>query len=985
MVNKIEINFTNFIIELIVLVLPKVTHLVFSAIEFFNLRMQYFLSILLIICAVSVQGQDKTMSDRIAQIQAYHEQGKHILVLKAILDFEQFLNSDIADSGNASDAMLNLYQYAPELSHITSAPDLTDYELGRAYEIYGTKLFQEQKYSEAEKYYLESEKHISSLQQAISLYRWLGTLYGLTQESHKSIEYYYKSKEAIQKKYSPESKVFKEELIVLYVNIQHTLIEFGNFKEAQQNCRTAIRYAESLNQPYYITASYINQAYLYYSKNQPENMLLTLEKLEPYIHEQKQLIQYYNDLMALSYSMKEDYENAIIYFNKSINAMPDKTVSNVTRLISQAAVAGMHEKLKRHEESINIISDVIAGFERNSKGFESYLADAYTLRAQSHLAQNNIKSAYADIQSALASDGEFEIWKVKHHSYLTKVYSAYYKQNKSTAYADSIYWNIKTTDNLIDSIRNANRYLEGEIGLNTFLHEVYTNHLDALFELYQVDNSSVDFEDVFKYFEKIKSYVHKEYLKTDDAVKEGMLPDEKLREERIIKNELATLKKQLKLKQKQNLTEKEEAELNAQISETENDYSQFLEQLEVDYPNYYTFQVKQYETNLDAVQKELASTEAIIEYYVNTTHLYILAITKSGCTFYKKEKNDNWKESVNNFLDILTTSPQNSDRSDQLQYFTNTAHQLYNFLLGDVIPTLPNSVKHLIIIGDNELNFLPFGVLAEEPFNQTQTFNSIPYLLHKYSISYDVSVSSYMESKIIKRKNHSLNYIGFSPLYEDQNKDLPYTRAKIEEISDMYNGKSIVNQKIQVNDILKHSKGAQILHFGMHGEIDKWNPSLSHLVLSSDEKEQFYVSDIYGTNFDAALLVLSACNTGTGKYLKGEGVQNISRAFRFAGIPSTTMSLWSLPDVQTSQIEYNFFENLNTSHRKDEALQKAKLRYLSTAPKALTHPFYWAGVIPIGNMEPISFTSPHLLKYGFLMVFSLLLIIGLVYFKKKED
>jgi len=509
LVNKIEINFTNFIIELIVLVLPKVTHLVFSAIEFFNLRMQYFLSILLIICAVSVQGQDKTMSDRIAQIQAYHEQGKHILVLKAILDFEQFLNSDIADSGNASDAMLNLYQYAPELSHITSAPDLTDYELGRAYEIYGTKLFQEQKYSEAEKYYLESEKHISSLQQAISLYRWLGTLYGLTQESHKSIEYYYKSKEAIQKKYSPESKVFKEELIVLYVNIQHTLIEFGNFKEAQQNCRTAIRYAESLNQPYYITASYINQAYLYYSKNQPENMLLTLEKLEPYIHEQKQLIQYYNDLMALSYSMKEDYENAIIYFNKSINAMPDKTVSNVTRLISQAAVAGMHEKLKRHEESINIISDVIAGFERNSKGFESYLADAYT-----------------------------------------------YKQNKSTAYADSIYWNIKTTDNLIDSIRNANRYLEGEIGLNTFLHEVYTNHLDALFELYQVDNSSVDFEDVFKYFEKIKSYVHKEYLKTDDAVKEGMLPDEKLREERIIKNELATLKKQLKLKQKQMITGK---------------------------------------------------------------------------------------------------------------------------------------------------------------------------------------------------------------------------------------------------------------------------------------------------------------------------------------------------------------------------------------------------------------------------------------------
>jgi hypothetical protein len=70
------------------------------------------------------------------------------------------------------------------------------------------------------------------------------------------------------------------------------------------------------------------------------------------------------------------------------------------------------------------------------------------------------------------------------------------------------------------------------------------------------------------------------------------------------------------------------------------------------------------------------------------------------------------------------------------------------------------------------------------------------------------------------------------------------------------------------------------------------------------------------------------------------------------------MSLWQIPDQPTSAIMNRFYENLMAGQRKDVALRNAKLDFLNANRGNLrSHPFYWAGLIPIGDMQPLAVES----------------------------
>jgi len=89
-----------------------------------------------------------------------------------------------------------------------------------------------------------------------------------------------------------------------------------------------------------------------------------------------------------------------------------------------------------------------------------------------------------------------------------------------------------------------------------------------------------------------------------------------------------------------------------------------------------------------------------------------------------------------------------------------------------------------------------------------------------------------------------------------------------------------------------------------------------------------YLTEIYGLHLNANLLVLSACETGIGKLEKGEGMISLARAFNYAGVPAIVTTLWKIDDESTSKIMEYFYENLNNSLSKNEALHQAKLTYL---------------------------------------------------------
>jgi CHAT domain-containing protein len=106
------------------------------------------------------------------------------------------------------------------------------------------------------------------------------------------------------------------------------------------------------------------------------------------------------------------------------------------------------------------------------------------------------------------------------------------------------------------------------------------------------------------------------------------------------------------------------------------------------------------------------------------------------------------------------------------------------------------------------------------------------------------------------------------------------------------------------------------------------------------------------------MVVLSACETGTGKYYKGEGMMSLARAFLQSGSPSVVTSLWRVDDRSTGEIMQGFYKNLMAGNAKGEAIRAAKLDYLAEKEsETLHHPYYWAPFIQIGDPEPLDFPA----------------------------
>jgi hypothetical protein len=110
-------------------------------------------------------------------------------------------------------------------------------------------------------------------------------------------------------------------------------------------------------------------------------------------------------------------------------------------------------------------------------------------------------------------------------------------------------------------------------------------------------------------------------------------------------------------------------------------------------------------------------------------------------------------------------------------------------------------------------------------------------------------------------------------------------------------------------------------------------------------------------------VVLSACEAGTGKYQRGEGVMSIGRGFMYAGVPSVVMTLWKLNDQSAAELIGNFYKNLAKGMQKDKALQQAKIQYLEASNNNTAHPALWACLMQLGDYSPVKIEKVNYFNY----------------------
>ncbi|MCF6342338.1 MAG: CHAT domain-containing protein, partial [Bacteroidales bacterium] len=220
---------------------------------------------------------------------------------------------------------------------------------------------------------------------------------------------------------------------------------------------------------------------------------------------------------------------------------------------------------------------------------------------------------------------------------------------------------------------------------------------------------------------------------------------------------------------------------------------------------------------------------------------------------------------------------------------------------------------------------------------------------------------------------------------------LPNSGNEAKEVTAVFGGKAYLGEDATKPRFLKEALDYRIIHLAMHTWINDSLPMFSELLFYEDAGKassgKLYTYEVFGLKLAAELVVLSACNTGSGRLQKGEGIMSLARGFKYAGVPSIILTLWEVQDKATSGIMKQFYLYLKEGDSKDVALQKAKLDFLDNANRLKSHPYYWSSFLITGDAEQIvkneEGSNSMQLIYSGIALFVLLLGVAL-FWKIKE-
>ena len=186
---------------------------------------------------------------------------------------------------------------------------------------------------------------------------------------------------------------------------------------------------------------------------------------------------------------------------------------------------------------------------------------------------------------------------------------------------------------------------------------------------------------------------------------------------------------------------------------------------------------------------------------------------------------------------------------------------------------------------------------------------------------------------------------------------LPFTRDEVLGISNLYpaSQRQIYLGEDAREETVKSEKldAYRYIHFASHGFIDETHPERSGIMFSraphSNEDGVLQMGEIMRLKLNADLVTLSACSTGLGKLVNGEGVLGLTRAFFYAGARNVAVSLWNVNDSATATLMKSFYGNLNRGLPKSAALRQAKLSLLRGENPLWRHPYFWAAFVLVGG------------------------------------
>ena len=403
----------------------------------------------------------------------------------------------------------------------------------------------------------------------------------------------------------------------------------------------------------------------------------------------------------------------------------------------------------------------------------------------------------------------------------------------------------------------------------------------------------------------------------------------------------------------------------------------FQDQLRREYAAYASLSDQLRFIGVEGVKGLLRQGQAMVDYYLTDTDVYIFYFNKKGAFSARKAALPAlFRDHLLRYFTFMTS---NNEKPEDKKWYQRMSFDLYALLLQPELEAEKDSPESLLIVPDDALAFIPFDVLLRQPAAPDAAWRDLDYLLKYMSTGYAYSATLWdMQQKISAdhrgKPSPKYGFAGFAPSY-GSNAPQGTTRSVRIPDSLIYNIESTQEELGKVHalmggrafpDSLASEQGFKeiapdcgILLLAMHGLANDEHPELSCLLFGrprgdSINNNVLFANELQILRLQADLAVLSACHTGFGKLHKGEGVYSLARAFAVAGVPSTVMSIWRLHENTAPLLMESFFRHLKAGKTKDEALRLAKKEYLEQDKNYdSTHPFYWAGVTVSGDMCPL--------------------------------
>lgn len=393
---------------------------------------------------------------------------------------------------------------------------------------------------------------------------------------------------------------------------------------------------------------------------------------------------------------------------------------------------------------------------------------------------------------------------------------------------------------------------------------------------------------------------------------------------------------------------------------------------------------------LDEIQAILDEDQLLLNYMVGDTALYIMAISKDDVKVYT-ESPEGLEEQAGSLLDQLAHPKYGKAAVD---HFQEAANDLYTKLIPKELSL--DEYEDLIIIPDKYLYQLPFEVLVTQTSDQPEAFDELPYLLMEKQVLYANSSSLLINQSSSKPSSASQGILAFAPVFDSLEVEsmnqvdttrqgfgaLAWTQKEVENLSNYYTTNALLGMEATERRLRELKSEYAILHVASHGILNADNPLYSRLLFSPNETDSvndgsLSTMELFAMDIPAEMVVLSACNSGTGLLASGEGIISLANGFFYAGSKSLVMSLWTANDQSTATIVGDFYAQLAKGQSKSEALRNTKLNFLANADGIRSHPYFWAHLVVNGNNRPIKAQSNWSVYLLLIVMLSGLLVVAL--------